>query len=150
MGLPSLLQDSFKEIPKFKKNNLLPYNHRNIIRCMAFFQKIKMPFEIVIYSFFNFEKKPWGSKSSADWGQNRVLPGVKIECIHTKSVFVWMHSIYPWCTLFWPQAALFWPPAALEFYPQGLFSVCGIFLKSQWLSCYQQGLPRLVSLRLFP
>ena len=46
----------------------------------GFFQKIQIPFEIVIYSFFSFENKPWGSKSSAAWGQNRVLPWVKIEC----------------------------------------------------------------------
>ena len=59
----------------------------------GFFQKIQIPFEIVIYSFFSFENTPWGSKSSAAGVQNRVLPGVKIECIHTKSVFVRMHSI---------------------------------------------------------
>ena len=37
-----------------------------------------------------------------------MLPGVKIECIHTKSVFVWMHSILT--------------PGALYFDPKGLFS----------------------------
>ena len=96
----------------------------------GFFQKIKMPFEIVIYSFFSFENRPWGSKSSADWGQNRVLPWVKIECIHTKSVFVWMHSIYPWCTLFWPQAALYFDPQQhLNFTPRAYFPYAGFFFK---------------------
>ena len=48
---------------------------------MAFFSsKIQIPFEIVNYSFFfTFENKPWGSKSRAAGGQNRVLPGVNIE-----------------------------------------------------------------------
>ena len=57
----------------------------------GFFQKIQIAFEIVIYSFFSLDNKAWGSKSSAAGGQNRVLPGVKIECIHSKSVFMCMH-----------------------------------------------------------
>ena len=41
------------------------------------FSKNPIPFENVIYSFFSFKNKPWGSKSSAAVGQNRMLPGVQ-------------------------------------------------------------------------
>ena len=60
----------------------------------GFFQKIQNPSEnVILVLFFSFENKPWGSTWSAAWGHNRVLPGFKIECIHTKSVSVWMHLI---------------------------------------------------------
>ena len=60
---------------------------------MALFKKSKSLLKMWFIAFFSFKNKPWGSIKSAAWGQNRVLPGVKIECIHTKSVFVWVHSI---------------------------------------------------------
>ena len=60
-----------KEISKLK-NNFLPINRGNII--------IKIPFKILIYSFFffSFENQPWGSKLSAVGGQNREQLGVQI------------------------------------------------------------------------
>ena len=45
-----------------------------------FFSKIQIPFNNVIYRFFSFENSPRETKSITAVGQNRVLPGVKIEC----------------------------------------------------------------------
>ena len=60
-----------------------------------FFQKIQISFKIGIYSFFSVLKiSPGGQNQVLLAGENIVLPGVKIECIHIKLVFVWMHSIF--------------------------------------------------------
>ena len=82
---------------------------RKIIRCMVFFQKIQILFCKCDLELFSVLKISPG-------GHNQVLLGVKIECIHSNTDFVWIHSIL---TL---GSTLFWPLAALDFDPQGLFS----------------------------
>ena len=84
--------------------------------CGFFFSKIQI-------LFFSFENKPWGSKSSAARGQNRVLPGLEIECIHTKSVLVCMHSILTLGALYFdPRQHAILTPNSTYFDPQGLLS----------------------------
>ena len=77
---------------------------------MAFFKKFKSLLKMWFLAFFSFEISPWG--------QLRVLPGVKIKCIHTKSVFVWMHSILtPGALYFDPRQHSILPPSSTWFWP---------------------------------
>ena len=87
------------------------------------FKKFQILFEIVIYSFFSLENKPWGSNSSA--------LGVKIECcLGSKLSASTQSQCLCGCMKFWPLvhsiltpgSTVFWPPAALDFDRQGLFS----------------------------
>ena len=116
---------SLKGIPKLKNNFFIikPLEYYNMY---GFFPLKKSKFVLklwLIVFFFIFENKHWVSKSSATGNQNRVLPGVIIKCIHTKSLFVWMHSIWPLVhSILTPGSTRFWPPAAPDFDPQGLFS----------------------------
>ena len=80
---------AFKEIPKLK----ISFYYKTIIQDVWIFQNNPNPFwDCGLKLFLVLKISPW-VKTSAAGGQIRVLPGVKIECMHTTSVFVWMHSI---------------------------------------------------------
>ena len=80
---------------------------------MAFLKKYKSLLKLWFIAFFSFDNKPWGSKSSAAGGQNRVLPAVKIECTRSQN---WVHPHKHWLCVdalyFDPQQHLILTPKA--------------------------------------
>ena len=70
---------------------------------MAFKKKSKSLLRLWFIAFYSFENRPWGSKSSANGGQNRVHQGTKLSA-STQTLTLCG------CTQFWPQAALYFDP----------------------------------------